>query len=422
MPESGPAAPIAPLLSRDIVRAMRRVLKWTLGLLAMAAGLYIGGKLAQGIYKVVRPDPVPVTVYRLARGTVEETVTNSKAGTVKARRRAKISPEIGGRVAFIGFRPGAHVRKGEVLLRINDSDLKASLSLAEQDRVTTQASAREACLAADLAARDLKRTLDLKDDRIVSAEMVDRLQSQSDVATARCQAARANAERAQASVDLARANLNKTVLRAPFDGVVADLKAEVGEWASPSPPALPIPPVFDIIDPSSIYISAPLDEVDAGRVHAGQPARITLDPYPNRSFKGHVSRVAPYVQDIVEQNRTLEVEVDFDDVEFARSLLPGTSADVEVILRFVENVLRLPTYALLEGDRVLVWNGGRLVARQVSTGLRNWENAEVKDGLVEGEPIVVSLDRAEVKEGVRAVIRDKSGPVKNGAAGRSDKK
>src|SRR6266566_3194047 len=143
---------------------MRRVLKWTLGLLALAAGLFIVVNLGRGIYKVVRPDPVPVTVYRLARGTVEETVTNSKAGTVKARRRAKISPEVGGRVESIGFRSGAQVRRGEVLLRIYAADLKASLALAEQDLVTSRASAREACLAADLAKRDLKRTLDLKDE------------------------------------------------------------------------------------------------------------------------------------------------------------------------------------------------------------------------------------------------------------------
>ncbi|PYT37079.1 MAG: efflux RND transporter periplasmic adaptor subunit, partial [Acidobacteria bacterium] len=239
----------------------------------------------------------------------------------------------------------------------------------------------------------------------------------SDSAAARCQAARANIQRAQAAVELARANLNKATLRAPFDGVVADLKAELGEWVSPSPPAVPIPPVLDVIDPSSIYISAPLDEVDAGKVHTGQPARITLDPYPNRSFKGHVTRVAPYVQDIQEQNRTLEVEVDFDDVKLAGSFLPGTSADVEVILRSIENVLRIPTYALLEGDRVLVFNQRHLVARKVKTGLRNWEYAEVKEGLSEGDPVVVSLDRAEVKEGVRAVIRDEAGPGKDGAAG-----
>jgi len=398
---------------------MRRIVKWALGIAAAALALLILWKMGEGLYTMVRPDPVPVTVYRLARGTVEDTVTNSKAGTVKARRRAKISPEIGGRVAFIGFRPGARVRKGEVLLRINDSDLKAALDLAQQDEATSRASAREACLSADLAGRDLKRTLDLKDDRIVSVEMVDRLQSTSDAASARCQAARANAERAKASVDLARANLNKAELHAPFDGVVADLKAELGEWASPSPPALPIPPVFDIIDPTSIYISAPLDEVDAGKLSPGQIARVTLDPYPNKSFKAHVTRVAPYVQDIVEQNRTLEVEVDLDDTAFSKALLPGTSADVEVILRSIENVLRIPTYSILEGDRVLVLDDGRLVSKEVTTGLRNWEYAEVKDGLAEGEPVVVSLDRAEVKEGVRAVIRDESSGEKKGAASAS---
>jgi HlyD family secretion protein len=401
-----------------MVRRMRRILKWALGLLALAAGLFIVWNLGRMAYKFVRPDPVPVTVYRLRRGTVEETVTNSKAGTVKARRRAKISPEIGGRVDFIGFRPGQRVRKGDVLLRIRDSDLKAALALAEQDLESAKANSMEACVSADLAARELKRIKDLllQDNRIVSHEMLDQAQSQSDSAAARCQAGRAAIQRAQAAIELSRANLNKATLRAPFDGVVAELKAEVGEWVSPSPPAVPIPPVLDIIDPSSIYISAPLDEVDAGKVHTGQPARITLDPYPNRSFKGHVTRVAPYVQDVQEQNRTLEVEADLDETEFARSLLPGTSADVEVILRAVDGVLRIPTYALLEGDKALVFNDGHLVARQVRTGMRNWEYAEVKDGLKEGEPVVVSLDRAEVKEGVRAVIRDEAHPGKDGAS------
>ncbi len=393
---------------------VRRVLRWTLVVAGLALAVFLLVAMGRGLYRLVWPDPIPVTVYRLARGTVEETVTNSKAGTVKARRRARISPEVGGRVESIGFRPGAQVHQGDVLLRIYAGDLKAALALAEQDLATSRASARESCLAADLAKRDLKRTLDLKDERIVSAEVLDRLQSQSESSTARCEAARANAERAQAAVDLARANLDKTVLRAPFDGVVADLKAELGEWVSPSPPALPIPPVFDIIDPRSIYVSAPLDEVDAGKVRPGQTARVTLDPYPNRSFMGHVTRVAPYVQDIQEQNRTLEVEVDFADEAFARSLLPGTSADVEVILRSVEKVLRIPTYALLEGDRVLVFNGGHLVARPVKTGMRNWEFSEVTEGLEEGEPVVVSLDRAEVKEGARATIRDETAAGKDG--------
>ncbi len=378
----------------------KRWLKRLAVVLALAAAGYLV------YWWFLTPDPVPVTVYRVARGTVEETVTNSKAGTVKARRRAKISPEVGGRVAFIGARAGDGVRKGQVLLRINDADLKASLALAERDLATSESAAREACLTADQARRELKRTRDLKDQRIVSEEILERLQSQSDAAAARCEAARAAIERARAAIDLAAANLKKATLLAPFDGVVADLRTEIGEWASPSPPALPIPPVYDIIDPTSIYVSAPLDEVDAARVSAGLPARMTLDPFPGRSFEGAVSRVAPYVQDVEQQNRTLEVEVDFKDAAFARTLLPGTSADVEIILKVAKDVLRIPSYALLEGNRVLVFNSGDLVARPVTLGLHNWEYGEIREGLQEGDRVVVSLDRAEVKEGARAVVRD----------------
>ncbi len=394
---------------------MKRLPGWSKAILTLVVLVGAGVVLR---YTVLRPAAVPVTVFRVGRGTVEETVTNSKAGTVKARRRAKISPEIGGRVVYIGARAGAHVRQGDVLLRINDADLKASLALAEQDLATVRANARESCLNADLAERDLKRNLDLKDERIVSAEVLDRLESKRDAARAACEAARAAIERAQAAIDLARANLKKTVLRTPFDGVVADLRTEVGEWASPSPPALPIPPVYDIIDPSSIYVSAPLDEVDAAKVAPGLTARVTLDPYPNRSFEGRVTRVAPYVQDVEQQNRTLEVEIDFNDTAFARTLLPGTSADVEIILKTADNVLRIPSYALLEGDQALVFEAGVLASRKVVTGMRNWEYAEIGNGLQEGDRVVVSLDRAEVKAGARAVVRsEQTGAGSKGAPG-----
>jgi len=385
-----------------------RFLKWVIWIAVLAGA-------GTGIYFLfLRADPVPVTVFRVARGTVEETVTNSKAGTVTARRRSKISPEIGGRVTFIGFRAGATVHKGDVLLRLNDQDLRANLALTGQDLATAKSAAREACLNADLADRDLKRTLDLKDESIVSAEMLDRLESQRDAALARCQAQRAAIERAAAAIDLAQASLAKTVLRSPFDGVVADLKAEVGEYVTPAPPAVPVPPVLDIIDPSSIYISAPMDEVDAVKVAKGQLARITLDSYPNRSFAGRVSRVAPYVQDLEEQNRTLEVEVDFEDATFARTLFPGTSADVEIIQKTASDVLRVPAYALLEGDRLLMLEDGRLRSTPVKIGLRNWEFAQILEGAREGDPVVVSLDRPEVKEGARARIEDELRPPQAG--------
>ena len=368
-----------------------------LGILAAIVAVGLAVK-----FTVFRPKPVPVTVFRAARGRVEETVANSKAGTVTARRRARMSPQIGGQVAYLGARKGVTVKAGDVLLRIADKDLRANRDLARGEVRTAEATTREACTTAAQAERDLRRSESLKGD-IVSEEILDRLRSARDAANARCDAARAAADRGRAAVALAEANLEKSVLRAPFDGIVADLKTEVGEWVSPSPAALPIPPVYDIIDPSSIYVSAPIDEVDAGRVRPDQPARVTLDPLPGQSFAGRVVRVAPYVQDLEAQNRTLEIEVEFDDAAFSRTLLPGTSADVEVILAAVGDALRIPSYAILEGDKVLALEDGVLKSKPVNVGMRNWEFAEIKGGLKDGEPVVVSLDRAEVKEGVRAV-------------------
>ena len=380
--------------------------RWIKRLLVVAAIIAVGVAVKLIVF---RPKPVPVTVFRAERGRVEETVSNSKAGTVTARRRAKISPAIGGQVSYLGARKGATVKTGDILLRIADQDLRANLDLARGEVRTAEATVREACATAAQAERDLARSESLRGENIVSEEILDRLRSVRDAAVARCEAARAQTDRAKAAVALAVANQEKSVLRSPFDGIVADLKAELGEWVSPSPPALPIPPIYDVIDPSSIYVSAPIDEVDAGRVRPGLPARVTLDPLPGKSFPGKVVRVAPYVQDLEAQNRTLEIEVEFDDAAFSRTLLPGTSADVEIILTAVDGVLRVPSYAILEGSKVLVLVDGMLKAKPVQAGMRNWEFAEIKSGVSDGEPVVVSLDRAEVKEGARAVEQTETG-------------
>ena len=361
---------------------------------------------------VFRPAPVPVTVHRVEKGRVEETVVNSRAGTVKAGRRATLSAELGGRVAALPARKGKAVRAGDVLLRIADGDYRAQLAVQESAVVSAKAAEREVCQSAEQAARELARNERLARDQIVSEDVLDRVRTARDTSAAGCDAARARGVQAAAAVDLARVTLEKTVLRAPFDGVIADVTTEVGEWITPSPPGLPIPPVLEILDTSSIYVSAPLDEADVGKVASGLPARITLDAYPGRSFASCVTRVAPFVLDVKEQNRTFDVEASFEDAAFAGTLKPGLSADVTVVLRTVEGVLRVPGYALLEGDHVLLLRDGRLVRVPVKTGLRNWDFVEITAGLAEGDHVVVSLDRAEVKEGARAAIAKSPGPAK----------
>jgi HlyD family secretion protein len=119
-----------------------------------------------------------------------------------------------------------------------------------------------------------------------------------------------------------------------------------------------------------------------------------------------VVRVAPYVLDIEAQNRTVEIEVELDERALAARLLPGTSADVEVIEELHEDTLRIPAPALLAGDRVLVVDDGRLVEQPVEIGLKNWDYAEIQDGLEPGQLVVVSLERAEVRAGAHVDVEE----------------
>jgi len=355
---------------------------------------------------VFRPEPIGVTVFEAARGRVESTIVNSRAGTVESRSRAVMSPGLSGLVHEIAVKKGNRVRRGDVLLRLDDEEHRANVLLAERAQEAADASATEACLAADRAQRDLVRKRGLSERNLVSDSELDDAETKAATTEAGCAAARARTREAAASLTAAKATLAKTVMLAPFDGTVLDVSTEVGEWISPSPPGVPIPPVLDLIAPDSLYVSAPIDEADVATIRVGQPVRITLDAFRGRSFEGRIEYVASYVQTSEEQNRTLDVEATFLSNPLPENLLPGLSADIEVILDARENVLRVPSYALLAGDKVLVVSGEKLVERDCEVGLRNWEFAEITSGLAEGDRVVISLDRPEIVAGARVSVEE----------------
>ena len=379
---------------------MRRIPRW---LIVLVAILVVAVTLRLLVF---RPTPVSVEVARVEPGTVEEIITNTRAGTVKARLRAKLSPQIGGLVTELPFRKGAAVPAGAVLLKLDDSVQLASVRLAHEQVKTAESQAREACLAAELAQKELQRGKALSADGITSQQDLDTLESNRDRTAAGCQAALASRDQARAQVGLAEAELALTVVRAPFSGVIADCSTEVGEWITPAPPGVPIPAVLDLIDPGSVYVSAPIDEVDSQRVRVGQEVRVTVDSLPGQKLAGRLTRVAPYVLDVLEQNRTVEIEVDLQDAKTAATLLPGTSADVEVILARREGVLRLPTAAIAEGGKVLVLKNDRLEERTISAGMRNWQFTEVQGGVSVGELVVIARDSPDVKAKARARARE----------------
>jgi HlyD family secretion protein len=144
-----------------------------------------------------------------------------------------------------------------------------------------------------------------------------------------------------------------------------------------------------------------MDEVDAPKLKTGQFARITLDALPGEVFDGKVRRIAPYVTEVEKQARTVDVEVDFREIP-KHTLLVGYSADVEVVIKRRDDVLRVPTQAIRQNGKVLVVDEeNRLVERNLEMGLANWAFTEVISGLKEGERVLLSSDEEDVKAGVK---------------------
>jgi HlyD family secretion protein len=339
-----------------------------------------------------RPKPIAVAVAEVDRGLVRSSVANTRAGTINACRRGRLAPASGGQISQLHVRKGDRVEENELLIELWNEDQRAQVELARRDRSAAQARAEEACTAARVARSEAERLRRVREQQLVAEDVAERAAGEAESREAACR------------VDAAQATLERTRVRAPFAGVVAEINGELGEFVTPSPVGIPTPPSIDLIDTSCLYVTAPIDEVDAPQVRAGMPARISLDAFPGKSFAGHVRRVAPYVLDAEKQARTVEIEAEIDTREGRDALLPGYSADVEVILAERDGVLRVPTQAILEGPAVLVVDERGIARRRpIRTGIGNWELTEVLEGLKDGERIVASIDREGVVDGARVV-------------------
>ena len=380
---------------------MRRTLIIVVVLAAIIAG---------ATWYVSRPKPLPVIFGIVEIGTVESTIANTRAGTITACRRARLAPRSGGQIAKLSVKEGDRVIKGQVLLELWNADIDARLRLAQDQEASARSRREEVCLNAEFAGRELNRTQQLKEQGFISDKALDGASSQAQIGRAACNAAEAGIRQAQSQIAAVRADLSTTYLRAPFSGIVAEVTGEIGEFTTPSPPGIPTPPAVDLIDDTCLYVTAPMDEIDAPTVLVGQPGRISIDAFPGRVFAGHVRRIAPYVLDREKQARTVDVEVEFDDPSEFDTLLVGYSADVEIVLAVHDKVLRVPTAALVQGNKLYIANSddGTVELRQVETGLSNWKYTEIRSKMDMSERIVLSIEREGLMQGAHVISESES--------------
>lgn len=371
------------------------------GLIALLVVAVLGALF----YYWSRPKPVTVTVTAVERGLVERTVANTRAGTVKACQRSRLALSIGGRIDQLLVKEGDQVKAGQLLMVLWNKDRAAQLEVAQASELSAQRERQSICIAAESDQREAKRLTNLARKNLVSKESADLAESKARASSASCEAAKAREVQAEAAVSAADAVLEQTYLRAPFDGAVAEVTGEVGEYATPSPPGVMTPPAIDLLTDGCHYISAPIDEVDASDIAVGMPVRVTLDAFRDKKFPAWVRRISPYILDQEKQARTVEVEAELEALPEGVHLLAGYSADMEIILDSGDNALRIPSELVVDDGFVLVVDeDGILQRRAIEKGLANWRYTEVRGGLKEGELIVSNIGSVGVEVGASAKI------------------
>jgi HlyD family secretion protein len=330
-------------------------------------------------------------------------------GYVVARTKASVSAKAAGRLAYLGVSEGSYVHRGEVIARLDNADYQASVAQAQANVAAADASVIEATSDRDQSTRDAQRISEIRtrNPNLMSPQDLETSTSRAAAALARFNAAVARKRSAEAGLRLAQASNENTVIRAPFTGTVLRKDAEVGEVVAPSVGGgLTRGAVVTMADLSTLEVEVDVNEAYIGRIAGGRPARITLDAYPDTSFRGEVRQVVPTAD---RQRATVQVKVSILDHD-AR-ILPEMGAKVD----FLEpeqprasgaparQSIRIPSTALrTDAGASYVWlvRDGRLTRRPVTVGPVSAGFLEVRSGLNGGEQLLVGGVEAP-SEGMR---------------------
>ena len=282
------------------------------------------------------------SAYRTApvqRGEIRTAI--SATGTLNATATIEIGTQVSGTLQSVEVDFNDPVRTGQVLARIDPSTLQAKLQMASASLSSSNASLNEARAVARNAELDYARKADLLNRQLVARADADQAQAARDQARARIVSATAQVRQQQATVDSARLDLDKSVIRAPVDGVVLLRAVEPGQTVAAS---LQTPVLFKIAgDLRKMEIALAIDEADIGQVREGQVVHFTVDAFPDRGFSGRVKQVrlaATNIANVI----TYPVLVEVDNAD--KSLLPGMTANAEIEISRRPDVLSLPNAAL----------------------------------------------------------------------------
>lgn len=365
------------------------------------------------------------------RHRLDITVTATSTGTIKSDNEAKITAQRTGRITRLNIEEGDTVKAGQIVAELESEEALYNMRLAEATlgktkfileqmkasyesmRVNIEKDIEKARAVLTEVDSRRKRILELKERGYVTDMDVDMVQKEYEVARANLDAALASRETLKAklseikaqeevvkeaanSFNLAKLKYDYSFIKSPITGVITSRPVRIGEGVNNG--SL----IATVVSTESMYIEALIDEADVAKVMVGEIVNITMDSYPGKVFKGEVYRISPVVLGGKQETRTFEVRVRLKERDIL--IKPGMSADIEIIVESIPDVLAVPAQAVIERNGkkyVYVIRGPKAILTPIEVGRFNWTFYEVLSGISEGEKVILNPEVEGLKDGAR---------------------
>lgn len=377
---------------------------------------------------------IEVKGYEVKKQELIISVTATSTGTIKADNEVKLTAQKIGRIKKLFVEEGSIIKKGNIVAEMEFDESQQRLNMSSAVLQRMQANLESLKLGSNSFRTDieeniskslavlneaesrLRRFKELKEKGYIAQIDYDTVKREYDVAKANNDSAIAAREQikskaeeiksleaavkeAQSEHSLAKINHDYSFMRTPISGVITSRPVKIGDTVSIG--VL----IAAVVSTDSLYIEAFIDEADVAKLSLGQPVNISLDAYPGQIFTGEIYMISPVVLGGKQEARTFEIRVKFR--ENGINIKHGMSADVEVIVDRIKDILIVPSQAIVEkSDAKFVYlnRKGKAVMTKVSTARYNWNFTEVTDGIKEGDIIVINPDTPGLADGKRIKI------------------
>ena len=312
----------------------------------------------------------PVKVFKVQRQMISEKLFYT--GVIEAWKKINITPDIGGKIAIIHVEEGDLIQEGQLLAEMDTRAIRLQLEQAEAALAVAEANQND-------AQKNIETMERLRKEDAASEQQYDQVKLAFE-------AAEALLKQAKAAVNLARYNLDVSLMKAPFRGVVASKNAEVGDVINPMMAGFsPTSGILTLMDFSRVKIEINVSHQDIARIKKGQAAQLRVTALPDRIFQGRVSIVNITANPLTKK---FKVEAIIDNPSFV--LRPNTFGEVSLEVSTHENALVIPQKAVLENKYVFrIKDSNRVERVDLTLGIQNSNRIEVVSGLKEGDRVVV---------------------------------